>query len=281
MAAQASVQYDSAAARPLPTRRPRLPGWKAPARGCSPTSQAKTQMEDGGTVRRTRPDVLHAPVQLELRLGGRFACADGAVQRAMRLSSISTAATSSSRSFPRGRPGPMTANAGRRSCGAEATLHLEPRRSGGVDIAYGFTDARFVRYRTAGKNADGDPVVIDYAPGKQIPYAPGTRSRSDRVEHRHGVRAHGSATSTAGRHAGRRTHLLGRGEHPLIKFLHARRRLAAPRAHPLLAAGPLGPQPRGHPLRGVRFESMGREFAQRGRPPDLRHHVEHPYLNIP
>ena len=66
--------------------------------------------------------------------------------------------------FPAGQStGRMMTNAGRtRSLGGELSLQLSPWRSLDIHLAYGYTDARFVRY---------DDGQQDYA-GRCIPYAP-------------------------------------------------------------------------------------------------------------
>ena len=75
--------------------------------------------------------------------------------------------------FPPGQTtGRMMTNAGRtRSLGAEAAVQISPWRTFDINLAYGYTDARFVRYETTVKNDDGDPVRISYKDNR-IPYAP-------------------------------------------------------------------------------------------------------------
>ena len=63
-------------------------------------------------------------------------------------------------------------NAGRtRSLGAEAALQVSPWRQLDINLAYGYTDARFVKYETTVKDDAGTPVRISYKDNR-IPYAP-------------------------------------------------------------------------------------------------------------
>lgn len=75
--------------------------------------------------------------------------------------------------FPDGQTtGRMMTNAGRtRSRGVETSLRIIPHRNLNIDVAYGLTDARFLRYRTTVKSEEGTAVVADYR-GRKIPYAP-------------------------------------------------------------------------------------------------------------
>ncbi len=96
-------------------------------------------------------------------LGGHFSCADGLVRGDFALFWIDCR-NQQLTVFPPGlSTGRMMTNAGRtRSRGAEVSLRLLPVRNLTFDAAYGFTDARFVRFHD-GQN--------DYA-GNRIPYAP-------------------------------------------------------------------------------------------------------------
>lgn len=198
-------------------------------------------------------------------LGGRFACADGAVRGDAALFCIDCRDQQLT-VFPEGQTtGRMMTNAGRtRSCGAEATLHLEPQRAVAVDIAYGFTDARFVRYRTAGKNADGDPVVIDYA-GKQIPYAPRhTLSLGAAWSIATGVAWLGDLVLQAGmRGAGR---IYWDEENTRSQSFYTLVDASLRLEHTRYSLALWGRNLADTRYEVFRFESMGREFAQRGRP---------------
>lgn len=73
--------------------------------------------------------------------------------------------------FPDGTTtGRMMTNAGRtRSRGVEISLQAAPWRTLDLNVSYGFTDARFRRYRPGLRDDHGR--LTDYA-GKRIPYAP-------------------------------------------------------------------------------------------------------------
>ena len=168
--------------------------------------------------------------------------------------------------FPRGRP-----RAADDQRGPHARLRRRsdaaPRAAarGGGRHRYGFTDARFVRYRPRAEPT-GDPVVIDYA-GKRIPLRPRhTLSLGAAAEHRHGRRM-ARRPRTAGRHTGRRTHLLGRGEHPLAKFTSL---VDCPlRLEHTRYRWPSGVATRGHPLRGVPLRIDGTRIRPARTSPDF------------
>ena len=96
-------------------------------------------------------------------LGGHFSCAEGSVRGDFALFWIDCRDQQLT-VFPAGlSTGRMMTNAGRtRSRGAEVSLRILPVRNLSLDAAYGFTDARFVRF---------DDGQGDYA-GNRIPYAP-------------------------------------------------------------------------------------------------------------
>lgn len=96
-------------------------------------------------------------------LGGHFSCMEGAVRGDFALFYIDCRDQQLT-VFPEGQStGRMMTNAGRtRSLGAEAALQFTPWRSLEIHTAYGFTDARFVRY---------DNGQEDFS-GNRIPYAP-------------------------------------------------------------------------------------------------------------
>lgn len=95
--------------------------------------------------------------------GGHFSCMEGAVRGDFALFWIDCRDQQLT-VFPEGQTtGRMMANAGRtRSRGAELSVQALPWQSLELNLSYGFTDARFVRY---------DNGQADYA-GNRIPYAP-------------------------------------------------------------------------------------------------------------
>lgn len=97
-------------------------------------------------------------------LGGHFSCAQGLVRGDFALFWI-LCRDQQLTVFPAGlSTGRMMTNAGRsRSAGGELSLQIVPRSNVAFDIAYGFTDARFVRYESG---------LEDFS-GNRIPYAPG------------------------------------------------------------------------------------------------------------
>ena len=111
------------------------------------------------------PDLMsYRPEQSwNIELGGHFSCLEGAVRGDFALFCIFVR-NQQLTVFPAGQStGRMMTNAGRtRSLGGELSLQLSPWRSLDIHLAYGYTDARFVRY---------DDGQHDYA-GRRIPYAP-------------------------------------------------------------------------------------------------------------
>ncbi len=95
--------------------------------------------------------------------GGHFSCLEGAIRGDFALFWIEVRDQQLT-VFPEGQTtGRMMANAGRtRSRGAELSLQVSPWRDLDLNLNYGYTDARFVRYRSG---------LDDYA-GKRVPYAP-------------------------------------------------------------------------------------------------------------
>ena len=111
------------------------------------------------------PDLMsYRPEQSwNLELGGHFSCLEGAVRGDFALFAIFVR-NQQLTVFPAGQStGRMMTNAGRtRSLGGELSLQLSPWRTLDLNLACGYTDARFVRY---------DDGQQDYA-GRRIPYAP-------------------------------------------------------------------------------------------------------------
>ncbi len=97
-------------------------------------------------------------------LGGHFSCAQGILRGDFALFWI-LCRDQQLTVFPAGSStGRMMTNAGRsRSLGGELSLQILPHRNVVLDAAYGYTDARFVRY---------DNGRSDFS-GNRIPYAPG------------------------------------------------------------------------------------------------------------
>lgn len=96
-------------------------------------------------------------------LGGHFSCMDGAVRGDFALFYIDCRDQQLT-VFPEGQStGRMMTNAGRtRSLGAEVSLQVSPWRSLDLNVAYGYTDARFVRYDNGQQDFEGN----------RLPYAP-------------------------------------------------------------------------------------------------------------
>jgi len=159
----------------------------------------------------------------------------------------------------------MMTNAGRtRSLGAEAAVQISPWRTFDINLAYGYTDARFVRYETTVKNDDGDPVRISYKDNR-IPYAPQhTLSAGAAWTVPTGVKWLGDLVFQAGvRCAGRiwwnEENTLSQPFYALtdasVRFEHARYSLSV-WGRNLTDAG----------YDVFYFKSIGNEFVQRGRP---------------
>ncbi|WP_418981770.1 TonB-dependent receptor [Alistipes sp.] len=105
-------------------------------------------------------------------LGGHFSCMEGAVRGDFALFYIDCRDQQLT-VFPDGtKTGRMMTNAGRtRSWGGELSLQAAPWRTLELNAAYGYTDARFRRYETTGRDAAGNRVEISYK-GNYLPYAP-------------------------------------------------------------------------------------------------------------
>ncbi len=105
-------------------------------------------------------------------LGGHFTCMDGLVRGDFALFWIECRDQQLTVFPPGSTTGRMMTNAGRtRSRGGELSLLIAPHRNVEVNLAYGYTDARFLRYDTTGEDASGRPAAVSYR-GKRLPYAP-------------------------------------------------------------------------------------------------------------
>ncbi|WP_418992726.1 TonB-dependent receptor [Alistipes sp.] len=105
-------------------------------------------------------------------LGSHFSCMDGAVRGDFALFYIDCRDQQLTVFPPGTTTGRMMTNAGRtRSLGGELSLQISPWRNLDLNAAYGYTDARFVRFATTDRSEAGEPVRVDYK-GNRIPYAP-------------------------------------------------------------------------------------------------------------
>lgn len=104
--------------------------------------------------------------------GGHFSCLGGAVRGDFALFYIDCRDQQLT-VFPPGQTtGRMMTNAGHtHSYGAEASLQMSPWESLDINVAYGYTNAKFLRYETTVKDNDGNPESINYK-GNYLPYAP-------------------------------------------------------------------------------------------------------------
>ena len=198
-------------------------------------------------------------------IGGHFSCMEGAVRGDFALFYIDCRDQQLT-VFPPGQTtGRMMTNAGRtRSLGAEAAVQISPWRTFDINLAYGYTDARFVRYETTVKNDAGDPVRISYKDNR-IPYAPQhTLSAGAAWTVPTGVKWLGDLVFQAGvRCAGRiwwnEENTLSQPFYALtdasVRFEHARYSLSV-WGRNLTDAG----------YDVFYFKSIGNEFVQRGRP---------------
>ncbi len=132
----------------------------------------KWQMVSG--IPYEEPDIMSYKPEYSwnYELGGHFSCMDGAVRGDFALFCIDVRDQQLT-VFPPGKAtGRMMTNAGRtRSLGAEAALRVSPWRQLEINLAYGYTDARFLKFETTAKDAEGIPVRVSYK-GNRIPYAP-------------------------------------------------------------------------------------------------------------
>lgn len=188
--------------------------------------------------------------------GGHFSCLEGAIRGDFALFWIDVRDQQLT-VFPEGQTtGRMMTNAGRtRSRGAEISLQTTIRRQVDLNVSYGYTDARFRRYRS-GQN--------DYA-GKRVPYAPQhTFAARATWSHPTGVEWLGDVVLQAG--------MEGAGpiqwneenslEEPVYALVNASIRLE----HRRWSLGLWGRNLAGTTYNVFYFKSMGNEFVQRGRP---------------
>ena len=210
-------------------------------------------------------------------LGGHFSCMDGAVRGDFALFYIDVRDQQIT-VFPEGQTtGRMMTNAGRtRSLGAEAALQVSPWRQLDINLAYGYTDARFVKYETTVKDDAGTPVRISYKDNR-IPYAPQhTLSANAAWTVATGVTWLGDVVLQTGvRCAGR---IWWNEENSLFAaVLRPRGRLRTVRTQALFARH-LGPQPRRNALRRLLFQVDRQRVRPARTPPDFRHHPEYKHI---
>ena len=188
--------------------------------------------------------------------GGHFSCMEGAVRGDFALFWIEVRDQQLT-VFPEGQTtGRMMANAGRtRSRGAELSLQFSPWRDLDLNLNYGYTDARFLCYRSGQE---------DYA-GKRVPYAPehtfaatATWSRPTGVDWLGDVVLQ-AGVQGAGTIAWNEENSL---TEPFYALLNATVRLE----HRRWSIGVWGRNLTGSVYNVFYFKSIGHEFVQRGRP---------------
>ena len=189
-------------------------------------------------------------------LGGHFSCMDGAVRGDFAVFYIDVRDQQLT-IFPEGQStGRMMTNAGRtRSVGAEAALQFAPWRSLEINTAYGYTDARFVRY---------DNGIEDFKDNR-IPYAPQhTLSAQAAWTLPTGVKWLGDVVLQAGvRCAGR---IWWNEENTLSQPFYALADASVRFEHKHYSLDIWGRNLGGAHYDVFYFKSIGNEFVQRGRP---------------
>ena len=189
-------------------------------------------------------------------LGGHFSCLDGTVRGDFALFWIDVRDQQLT-VFPEGQTtGRMMTNAGRtRSRGAELSLQISPRRDLDFNVAYGYTDARFLCYRSGND---------DYA-GKRVPYAPRhTFSAAATWSRPTGLGWLGDVVVQAG--------VQGAGpiewneENSLREPFYALVNASIRFEHRRWSLGVWGRNLTGTDYNVFYFKSIGNEFVQRGRP---------------
>lgn len=188
--------------------------------------------------------------------GGHFSCMEGAVRGDFAVFYIDVRDQQLT-VFPEGQStGRMMTNAGRtRSVGAEAALQFTPWRSLEINTAYGYTDARFVRY---------DNGQADFKDNR-IPYAPQhTFSAGAAWTVPTGVAWLGDLVLQAGvRCAGR---IWWNEENSLSQPFYALMDASVRFEHKRYSLDVWGRNLTGTGYNVFYFKSIGNEFVQRGRP---------------
>ena len=204
------------------------------------------------------PDIMSYKPEYSwnFEFGGHFSCMDGVVRGDFALFWIDCR-NQQLTVFPEGQTtGRMMTNAGQtRSLGAELAVQYSPWRQVDINAAYGYTDARFVRY---------DNGREDFA-GRHIPYAPQHTLSADAVwTIPTGVAWLGDVVVQAG------TRCAGRiwwneqnsRSQPFYALLDASLRIE----HPRYSVDLWGRNLADGRYDVFYFKSMGNEFVQRGRP---------------
>lgn len=188
--------------------------------------------------------------------GGHFSCMEGAVRGDFALFYIDCRDQQLT-VFPEGSStGRMMTNAGRtRSWGGELALQCSPWRTFDINIAYGYTDARFVRY---------DNRQRDFS-GNFLPYAPQHSLSVSLVKAIHtGVRWLGDLVLQAGmRGTGK---IRWNEENTLVEPFYALFDASVRIEHPRYTLGFWGRNLANERYDVFYFKSVGHEFVQHGRP---------------
>ena len=221
--------------------------------------QEKMQtMMISGTASEEDPDRMsyRPEYSWNFEFGGHFSCLEGDIRGDFALFWIEVRDQQLT-VFPEGQTtGRMMANAGRtRSRGAEFSLQVSPWRDLDLNVSYGYTDARFVRYRSGNE---------DYA-GMRVPYAPEhTFSAAATWSRPTGVAWLGDVVVQAG--------VQGAGpiqwneENTLTEPFYALMNATIRLEHRRWSLGVWGRNLTGTNYNVFYFKSIGNEFVQRGRP---------------
>ena len=221
--------------------------------------QEKMQtMMISGTASEEDPDRMsyRPEYSWNFEFGGHFSCLEGDIRGDFALFWIEVRDQQLT-VFPEGQTtGRMMANAGRtRSRGAELSLQVSPWRDLDLNVSYGYTDARFVRYRSGNE---------DYA-GMRVPYAPEhTFSATATWSRPTGVAWLGDVVVQAG--------VQGAGpiqwneENTLTEPFYALMNATIRLEHRRWSLGVWGRNLTDTSYNVFYFKSIGNEFVQRGRP---------------
>lgn len=221
--------------------------------------QEKMQtMMISGTASEEDPDRMsyRPEYSWNFEFGGHFSCLEGDIRGDFALFWIEVRDQQLT-VFPEGQTtGRMMANAGRtRSRGAELSLQASPWRDLDLNVSYGYTDARFVRYRSGNE---------DYA-GMRVPYAPEhTFSAAATWSRPTGVAWLGDVVVQAG--------VQGAGpirwneENTLTEPFYALMNATIRLEHRRWSLGLWGRNLTDTSYNVFYFKSIGNEFVQRGRP---------------